>query len=76
MTFTFGTFLDLVALLQFTYYSSSFLTKIMGFTSLETSINLHLTYFINGALTCSFWCLPGNRIVEYPSNYQNIIPNY
>lgn len=73
ITFNLRTFLDLVLLLQFTFYGLSLFSKIMGFISTETSINLNLTYFISGALTSAFWCLPGNDIVDYPENYQNII---
>ncbi len=73
ISFTFRTFLDLVAMCQFTYYGLSFLTKITGLIHLETSINLHISYVVNGALASAFWCLPGNAIVEYPTNYQNVI---
>jgi hypothetical protein len=73
ISFTFRTFLDLAAVLQFGYYSLSLLTKITGLISLETSINLNSPYFVNGVLASAFWCLPGNRIVEYSSNYQNVI---
>lgn len=73
ISFNFRTFLDLVVLLQFAFYGLSLFSKIIGFIPTETMIHLNLIYFVSGALTSAFWFLPGNTIVEYPDNYQNII---